>query len=68
MAWIEVHCGPTEKDHFFHAVNAVASYSKAQDIDITDYDLEEIISDYLRLKSNVMDVLEQELTSSLVIS
>jgi hypothetical protein len=68
LAWIEVHCGPTEKDHFFHAVNAVASYSKAQNIDITQYDLEEIISDYLRLKSNVMDVLEQELTNSFMIS
>ena len=68
LAWIEVHCGPTEKDHFFHAVNSVASYAKAQDIDITNYDLEEIITDYLRYKSDVMSVLENELTASLLAS
>lgn len=68
LAWIEVHCGPTEKDHFFHAVNSVASYAKAQNIDITKYDLEEIISDYLRYKSDVMSVLENQLTMSLLAS
>lgn len=68
LAWIEVHCGPTEKDHFFHAVNAVASYSKAQNIDITEYDLEEIITDYLRLKSEVMGVLENQLAESALAS
>ena len=51
LSWIQVHCGPTEKDHFFHAVDSVYSYSKAVGINVEDYDLQEIISDYLRLKS-----------------
>lgn len=67
LAWIKVHCGPTEKDHFFHAVNAVASFSKAQNININDYDLEKIISDYLEYKSKVMGVLENQLTKSLLV-
>lgn len=68
LAWIEVHCGPTEKDHFFHAVNSVASYAKAQNIDITTYDLEKIITDYLHYKSAVMNVLENQLSASLLAS
>lgn len=64
LAWIAVHCGPTEKDHFFHAVDAVTSYAKAQRIDITNYDLEEIISNYLHYKSRVMHTLEQQLTTN----
>ena len=51
LAWIRVHCGPTEKDHFFHAVDAVYSYSKALNIDVSTYNLEEIISTYIILKS-----------------
>ena len=57
LAWISVHCGATEKDHFFHAVDAVNSFSKAFDIDILEYDLEEIITNYLDLKSKVMATL-----------
>ena len=63
LAWIRVHCGPTEKDHFFHAVDAVKSYSKAQGINISDYDLSEIISDYLNLKADVMLALTEEMMS-----
>ncbi|WP_299104958.1 hypothetical protein [uncultured Tenacibaculum sp.] len=62
LAWIRVHCGPTEKDHFFHAVDAVNSYAKAFNIDIKEYDLKEIVDDYLRLKSEVMGVLKRELS------
>lgn len=68
LAWIEVHCGPTEKDHFFHAVDAVSFYAKAQNIDITQYNLEEIITDYLHYKSQVMNVLEHQLTTSMAVS
>ncbi|WBX78299.1 hypothetical protein PG911_08575 [Tenacibaculum ovolyticum] len=60
LAWIRVHCGPTEKDHFFHAVDAVNSYAKAFEIDIKEYDLKQIIEDYLELKSSVMNVLNKE--------
>lgn len=57
LAWIKVHCGATERDHFFHAVNAVNSYAKAMDLDVADYDLGEIISTYLELKAKVMTVV-----------
>lgn len=57
LSWIQVHCGPTEKDHFFHAVDAVYSFAKATGLTVEDYDLDVIISDYLRLKSNVMAAL-----------
>lgn len=61
LAWISVHCGPTEKNHFFHAVDAVNSFSKAFDINIQDYDLKEIITDYLDLKSKVMATLNAQI-------
>ena len=62
LAWIKVHCGPTEKNHFFHAVDAVNSYANALGIDIEEYDLEEIITDYLNLKSKVMGILDKQYT------
>jgi hypothetical protein len=54
LAWITVHCGPTEKNHFFYAVNAVNYYVKAMNVNLTDYDLREIIADYLSKKALVM--------------
>ncbi|CAD0000675.1 hypothetical protein [Flavobacterium chungangense] len=61
LAWISVHCGPTEKNHFFFAVNAVFYYAKAMNIDVEAYDLEPIIKDYLEKKSAVMeDIMEME--------
>lgn len=62
LAWIRVHCGPTEKNHFFHAVDAVNSYAKAFEIDLNHYDLKQIIEDYLFLKSEVMGVLNKKLS------
>lgn len=62
LAWISVHCGPTEKNHFFHAVDAINSYSKAFDIHMEDYDLQEIVEDYLRLKAEVMNVLYKQVS------
>lgn len=61
LAWISVHCGPTEKDHFFHAVDAVNSYSKATGISIVDYNLSEIISDYVNKKAHVMLALDEKI-------
>lgn len=66
LAWITVHCGPTEKDHFFHAVDAVNSFAKATGISVTDYDLQEIITDYVNKKAAVMFVLDRQLIGELV--
>lgn len=63
LAWIKVHCGATEKDHFFHAVDAVNSFATAVGIDVLAYDLKEIITDYLRLKSNVMGALDTKISA-----
>ena len=61
LAWISVHCGPTEKNHFFFAVSSIFHYAKAMNVDIETYDLETIIKDYLAKKSAVMkDVMEIE--------
>jgi hypothetical protein len=64
LAWIAVHCGPTEKNHFFHAVDAVYSFAKATGLSVEDYDLEQIITDYLSLKSEVMSTLNHQLSQS----
>ncbi|CAM1362643.1 hypothetical protein [Tenacibaculum xiamenense] len=64
LAWIQVHCGATEKDHFFHAVDAVNSYAKAQNIDVTTYNLEEIVTTYLKLKAEVMGVLDEQIAKA----
>lgn len=66
LAWITVHCGPTEKDHFFHAVDAVNSYAKATGISIEDYSLIEIISDYVNKKANVMLALDKKILENAV--
>lgn len=61
LAWISVHCGPTEKNHFFFAVSSIFHYAKAMNVDLETYDLETIIKDYLAKKSAVMkDVMEIE--------
>jgi hypothetical protein len=64
LAWIRVHCGPTEKDHFFHAVDAVYSYSKAFNINVSEYNLEKIITTYITLKSNVMGTLDKQISEA----
>lgn len=63
LAWIKVHCGPTERDHFFHAVNAVQHYVKAMNINMADYDLGDIISNYVKRKADVMNVVGQQNTT-----
>lgn len=57
LAWISVHCGPTEKNHFFFAVSSIFHYAEAMNIDIKTYDLEQIITDYLDKKSAVMEAV-----------
>lgn len=57
LAWIAVHCGPTEKNHFFFAVNSINHYVKAQNINLENYDLEKILNTYTAKKSKVMEAV-----------
>lgn len=57
LAWISVHCGPTEKDHFFHALRAVGHYAKAMDVAIEDYAMEPIVAAYLDRKAAVIEAV-----------
>jgi len=57
LAWISVHCGPTEKNHFFHALDAVGHYADAMDLRVEDYGLDEILGTYLRRKASLLKAL-----------
>jgi len=57
LAWISVHCGPTEKNHFFHALDAVGFYANAMGLRVENYDLNEIISTYLKRKASLLKAL-----------
>lgn len=57
LAWISVHTGPTEKNHFFHALSALQHFAEAMDVDIADYSLDEIVATYLVKKAAVLDHL-----------
>jgi hypothetical protein len=63
LAWITVHCGPTEKNHFFYAVSSIFYYAKAMNIKLEEYDLSGIVSDYLNKKALVMKTISAQLTS-----
>ena len=57
LAWISVHCGPTEKNHFFHAFDAVRHYARAMSLRVEDYALDEIVAQYLSRKAAVLRAL-----------
>lgn len=57
LAWISVHTGPTEKNHFFHALSALEHLAEALDVAIADYSLDEIVETYLEKKAAVLDHL-----------
>jgi hypothetical protein len=61
LAWITVHCGPTEKNHFFYAVSSIMNFVKAMDVNLEDYDLEQIVGDYLTKKALVMETISARL-------
>lgn len=58
LAWISIHTGPTEKNHFYHAISAVQNYAVATQTSLNDYDLEQIVFDYMTKKAIVMKQLE----------
>lgn len=57
LAWISVHCGPTEKNHFFYAVGAIMHYCNAMNVHLDEYNLKEIIETYLCKKAAVMEAV-----------
>lgn len=54
LAWIIVHTGPTEKNHFYHAVRAVEYYTRAMGLNLEDYNLDTIVRDYMQRKADTM--------------
>jgi hypothetical protein len=65
LDWISVHCGPTERNHFFHALDAIRHYGDAMDADISDYSLDEIVGTYLEKKAAVLDHVCRETMAEL---
>ncbi len=57
LAWIRVHCGPTEKNHFFHALHAVGHAATALDRDLSSYELGPIVAAYVEKKAAVIDAV-----------
>lgn len=57
LRWIAVHCGGTEKKHFFHALNTLNYYARAFEVDWEAYDLVGIVGQYLQRKAAVLQAL-----------
>ncbi|RON57909.1 hypothetical protein [Pseudomonas frederiksbergensis] len=54
VAWVTVHTGGTESNHFAHAVAAVNEFVEAMQIAVDHETAREIFSEYLRRKATVM--------------
>lgn len=57
LGWISVHCGPTEKNHFFHARDAIGHYIAATGVRIEEYPIADIVVAYLQRKAAAMEAL-----------
>ncbi|WP_448663693.1 hypothetical protein ACG3SL_03180 [Sphingomonas sp. CJ20] len=55
LAWISVHTGPTERNHFFHALSALEHFAEAMDVAVAEYALDGIVGTYLEKKAAVLD-------------
>lgn len=53
-AWIIVHCGPTEQEHFGHALDAVGHYMAAHGLSLDAFDPVDHFTRYLDHKIAVM--------------
>ncbi|MBC3954836.1 MULTISPECIES: hypothetical protein [Pseudomonas] len=54
VAWVTVHTGGTESNHFAHAVAAISEFVEALQIEINPEAARSIFSEYLRRKAHVM--------------
>ncbi|MFB3302217.1 hypothetical protein [Pseudomonas sp. AMR01] len=59
VAWVTVHTGGTESNHFAHAVAAVSEFVEAMHISIDPQAARGIFTDYLRRKATVMNECAQ---------
>lgn len=66
LGWISVHCGPTEKNHFFHAINAIRHYSRAMALDLERYSLDGIVGAYLEQKAAVLETVAQDVPAEVL--
>jgi hypothetical protein len=55
LAWIRVHCGGTEKDHFYHALQALEFYCKSTGKEPGQYPMRELFENYLKMKAVAME-------------
>jgi len=62
LAWILVHCGGTEANHFKHALKAADNFAEANDLDLENYDLGTVFKTYLQHKAAVMTGISAEIT------
>lgn len=68
LAWIIVHTGPTEKNHFFHAIHAVEHFTRAMDINLEQYDMDDIVHTYMQKKAATMNSISQVLAGGEIAS
>jgi len=61
LAWILVHCGGTEANHFKHALKAAVDYAEANGLDLENYGLETLFKTYLQHKAAVMTGISAEI-------
>ncbi|EML1599751.1 hypothetical protein [Burkholderia cenocepacia] len=61
VAWVTVHTGGTESNHFGHAVQAVNAFADAMQVTIDESAATTLFQDYLRRKATVMRECAQAL-------
>ncbi|CAI8691190.1 MULTISPECIES: hypothetical protein [Burkholderia] len=61
VAWVTVHTGGTESNHFGHAVQAVNAFADAMQVTIDEATAKALFQDYLRRKATVMRECAQAL-------
>ena len=54
LAWIFVHCGPTEREHFRYAVNSLDELQRGLGVTIDAAQVDDAVATYIELKQAVM--------------
>ena len=55
ITWIKVHCGATEKNHFFHTLQAARQLCNVMEYQLDQNTVCDIFCDYLQRKADVME-------------